>query len=49
MDKKIWVAPAEACDQMIFECLDGALSRVSATNVGRGKLEGDTFLFHEGF
>ena len=47
MERKIWVTAAEACDQMIFECLDGALISVSVMKFGQGKLEGDTFLSHE--
>ena len=49
MERNFWVAAAETCDQMIFECLDGALSSISAMKAERGELEGDTFLFHEGF
>ena len=48
-ERKIWVAAAEVCYQMIFECLNGALSSVSKMNIGWGDLEGDTFLFQEGF
>ena len=49
MERKFWVTAAEACNQMIFETLDGALISVSEMKVRRGELEGDTFMFHQGF
>ena len=48
MQRKIWFAAANTCDQMVLERLDGPFVSVGAMQVGQGELEGDSFFLHEG-
>ena len=48
MQRIIWVAGANTCDQMVLERLDGRFGIVGVMQVGRGKLEGDSLFLHEG-
>ena len=48
MQRKIWVAAANPCDQMVLERLDGPFGRVGEMQVGRGELEGESLFLHEG-
>ena len=48
MQRKVWVAAANTCDQMVLERLDEPFGRVVVMQVGRGELEGDSFFLHEG-
>ena len=47
MQRKIWVASANTCDQMVLERLDGPFGSVGAMQVGRGELEGESLFLHE--
>ena len=47
MQRKIWVASDNTCNQMVLERLDVPFGRVGAMQVGWGDLEGDSFFLHE--
>ena len=48
MQRKIWVAAVNTCDQMVLERLDGPFGSVGAMQVGWGELKGESFFLHEG-
>ena len=48
VQRKIWVAATNACDQIVLERLDGLFGRVGVMQLERGELEGDSFFLHEG-
>jgi hypothetical protein len=47
VEREVFVNVAEASDEMIFECADGAFGCVAAVYAGRSELEVDVFITEE--